>query len=294
MATSLALGPDGADVVVTGSVLGGAAWLTDVLRRRAPARCRWQVAASEGLGGTDVVVGASRVFVTGLGTSAGLAQWLTVVAYDRATGQRLWRTDRKPADANNAAGLRIALAPDGSVVATGQALRGFLDWYTVALEASGAVRWEAVRDGGLNTDEIPRAVLVLADGTAVVTGPGGPNLPGGYIGGVTAGYGPTATLRWEAFSPMATVWAAALPDGQVCATGGYDAYLACWRPGVDGHAAGRAHRPDGRALAGGVSGSPGWTTPSNETGFQVERCTTTACASAHPGGQPPGQRHRHH
>ena len=32
------------------------------------------------------------------------------------------RTDKKPLDAGNAAGLRIALAPDGSVVATGQAL----------------------------------------------------------------------------------------------------------------------------------------------------------------------------
>ena len=92
------------------------------------------------------------------------------------------------------------LAPDGSLVVAGQASRGFLDWYTVAFETTGAVRWEAVRDGGLNTDEIPRGVLVLADGTTVVTGRGGPNLPGGYIQGVTAGYGPNGTLLWEAFS----------------------------------------------------------------------------------------------
>ena len=58
--------------------------------------------------------------------------FLTVVAYDRLTGARLWRTDKKPVDGGNAAGLRLALAPDGSVVATGQALRGFLDWYTVS------------------------------------------------------------------------------------------------------------------------------------------------------------------
>ena len=45
---------------------------------------------------------------------------------------------------------------------TGHAARGFLDWYTVVLEKSGTVRWQAVRDGGLNTDEIPRAVLALA------------------------------------------------------------------------------------------------------------------------------------
>ena len=28
---------------------------------------------------------------------------------------------------------------------------------------------------------------------------------------------------------MATVWAAALPSGDVCATGGYDALVTCWR-----------------------------------------------------------------
>ena len=116
------------------------------------------------------------------------------------------------------------------MVATGQALRGFLDWYTVAFETTGAVRWEAVRDGGLNTDEIPAAVLVLPDGTSVVTGKGGPNLPGGFIPGVTAGYSPDGALLWEAFSPLATVWAAALPNGDVVATGGYDAYLAAFRP----------------------------------------------------------------
>ena len=45
----------------------------------------------------------------------------------------------------------MALAPNGSVLSRGQAARGFLDWYTVSFATSGAVRWEAVRDGGLNT-----------------------------------------------------------------------------------------------------------------------------------------------
>ena len=89
--------------------------------------------------------------------------------------------------------------------------------------------WEVVRDGGLNTDEVPTAVLVLADGTTVVTGPGGPNLPGGYIQGVTAGYSSNGTLLWEAFSRMATTWATALPNSDVCASGGYDALMTCWR-----------------------------------------------------------------
>ena len=191
IASSLALSPDGADVAVTGSVSGGATWITAVYDATTGVR-RWQATAAEGTAARDVVVDATRVYVTGQGvTGAGtpaLTYYLTVVAYDRATGARLWRKDKKPADASDAAGLWMAMAPDGSLVVTGQTNRGFLDWYTVAFETTGAVRWEAVRDGGLNTDEIPAGVLVLADGTTVVTGKGGPNLPGGYIPGVTAGY----------------------------------------------------------------------------------------------------------
>jgi PKD repeat protein len=231
-ASSLALSPDGADVAVTGSVSGGATWITAVYDATTGVR-RWLATAAEGTAARGVAVDDSRVYVTGQGvTGAGtpaLAYYLTVVAYDRATGARLWRRDKKPADAYDAAGLLMAIAPNGSLVVTGQTNRGFLDWYTVAFETTGAVRWEGVRDGGLNTDEIPSGVLVLADGTTVVTGKGGPNLPGGYIPGVTVGYGSNGELLWEAFSRMATIWATALPNGDVCATGGYDAFITCWR-----------------------------------------------------------------
>jgi hypothetical protein len=232
-ASSLALSPDQTDVVLTGSISGGATWMTAAFSAATGVR-RWQVTAAEGLFARDVVVDATRVYVTGQGVTdpgtPAMKYFLTVVAYDRATGARLWRTDKKPADAYDAAGLWMAMAPDGSLVVTGQTNRGFLDWYTVAFETTGAVRWEAVRDGGLNTDEIPAGVLVMADGTTVVTGPGGPNLPGGYIQGVTAGYSSNGTLLWEGFSKLATVWATALPNGDVCATGGYDALITCWRP----------------------------------------------------------------
>ena len=238
VATSAALSPNGADVVLTGNIVGGATWIVAAFNAVTGAR-RWLVVSPEGLTTRDVVVDASRVFVTGQSfTGAGtpaLRYWLTVVAYDRATGARLWRRDLKPADAADAAGLRMALAPDGGVIATGQTNRGFLDWYTVALEPTGALRWEAVRDGGLNTDEVPAAVFTLADGTTVVTGKGGPNLPGGFIPGVTVGYGPNGTLLWQAFARMATVWGNALPNGNVCATGGYDALITCWRPVATGN-----------------------------------------------------------
>ena len=233
IASSLALSPDETDVAVSGSVSGGATWITAVYNTTTGVR-RWQVTAAEGLFARDVVVDATRVYVTGQGVTdpgtPAMKYFLTVIAYDRATGARLWRTDKKPADGSEAAGLWMAKAPDGSLVVTGQAARGFLDWYTVAFETSGVVRWEAVRDGGLNTDEIPAGVLVMADGTTVVTGRGGPNLPGGYWPGVTAGYSSNGTLLWEGFSKLPTVWATSLPNGDVCATGGYDALITCWRP----------------------------------------------------------------
>jgi len=232
MATSLAFSPDETDVVVSGNIVGGATWITAAYNASTGAR-RWLVTAAEGIAARDVVVDATRVYVTGQGfTGAGttaLSYFLTVVAYDRATGARLWRSDKKPADGNSASGYWMARAPDGSVVVTGTASRGFLDWYTVAFETTGAVRWEAIRDGGLNTDEIPRSVLVLADGTTVVTGRGGPTLPGGFWPGVTAGYTPNGTLIWEAFSAQETVWATSLPNDDVCAAGGYDALITCFR-----------------------------------------------------------------
>jgi chitodextrinase len=233
VATSLALGPNGADVIVTGTVSGSAVWITASYNASTGAR-NWLASAPEGTAARDVVVDATRVYVTGQGVTGGgtpsIRYWLTVVAYDRATGARLWRTDKMAADGTDGAGLRMALAPDGSVVVAGQTSRGFLDWYTVDLATNGTVRWETVRDGGLNTNEVPADVLVLADGTTVVTGVGGPNLPGGFIQGVTAGYSASGTLLWEAFSRMATVWATGLPSGDVCATGGYDALITCWRP----------------------------------------------------------------
>lgn len=228
IATSLALSLNETEIALTGDTLGGVEWITALYDTTTGNR-KWLVVAPEGTAARDVVMDGAKVYVTGLG-NVGMNSFLTVIAYDRVTGARLWRTDKKPADAGNAAGLRISMAPDGSLVATGQALRGFLDWYTVAFETTGTVRWEAVRDGGLNTDEIPAAVLVLPDGTSVVTGKGGPNLPGGFIPGVTAGYSPNGALLWEAFSRLATVWAAALPNGDVVATGGYDAYLAAFSP----------------------------------------------------------------
>ena len=274
IATSLALSPDGSDVVLTGNIQTGATWITAAYNTATGAR-RWLVTANEGIAALDVVVDATRVYVTGQG-NVGINGFLTVVAYDRATGAKLWRTDRKPSDSTGAAGLRISKAPDGSLVVAGQASRGFLDWYTVALETNGAVRWEAVRDGGLNTDEIPRGVLVLADGTTVVTGRGGPYLPGGYIQGVTAGYSPSGTLLWEAFSAMETVWAIALPSGNVCAAGGYDALITCWNVS-GGVVSTPTPTPTGTSIPPTATPTP---PPSTSTGFRAPSANAAQTSGA--------------
>ena len=71
LASSLALSPDGADVAVTGSVSGGATWITAVFDATTGVR-RWQATAGEGTAAKGVVVDASRVYVTGQGvTGAG-------------------------------------------------------------------------------------------------------------------------------------------------------------------------------------------------------------------------------
>jgi hypothetical protein len=167
-----ALSPDGADIVLTGTPRGGGGWITGAFNTATGAR-RWLVTAPEGTAAIDLVVNGACVYVTGQGyTGAGtpaLAYFLTVVAYDRATGARLWRTDSRPGSLTQATGLRIALAPDGSLVVAGQTSGAavYLDWWIVALEANGAVKWQVMRDRTTATDEVPASVFVLADGTTV-------------------------------------------------------------------------------------------------------------------------------
>ena len=275
-ANSLALGPGGSDVVVVGAIRGGASWVGASIDTTTGAR-RWEVNSAEGIGARDVVVDASRVYVTGQG-NVGTSGFLTVIAYDRASGARLWRTDATP-PGNQSVGLRIALAPDGSLAASGYASGGgYLDWWTVAMTSSGTVIWQARRDLALTGDETPSSVFVLSDGTTVVSGTGGPVvrdiLGNSYMQGVTAGYSQTGALLWEGFSKLGTVWATALPNGDVCATGGYDALVTCWRVGVPPTPPNAPTGLTGQLVTGSIELA--WQDNStNETAFSVERSYLT-------------------
>ena len=231
IATSLALSPDGTDVVLTGDIAGGAAWITAVYDTSTGTR-RWLVNAPEGTAALDVVVDANRVYVTGQG-NVGTSGFLTVIAYDRATGTRLWRTDANPPTCC-AYGSRIALASDGSLVVAGSTSSGgYIDWWIVSMDTNGVVKWQTRRDRALSGDEIPATVFVLADGTIVVSGTGGPVirdiLGNQFMQGVTAGFSPNGTPLWEGITKLGAVWGGELPNGDVCATGGYDALITCWR-----------------------------------------------------------------
>ena len=276
-----ALSPDGADVVVTGAIGGN--WRTAAFDTATGAP-NWLVVAPEGIATTDLVVDQTRVYVTGQGVTGAntpaIAYSLTVVAYDRATGARLWRTDSRPGSLTGAAGLRMALAPDGNLVAAGQAsVSGCLSWWTVALNATnGAVRWQALRDTTpLCLDEVPAVVFVLPDGTTVVSGTGGPPvvvMGSSYLRGATVGYSPNGTVLWEAFSPAATVWAAALPSGDVCATGGADALITCFAVSAP---ASPPAAPSGLTarFAGGSILLAWQDNATDETAFSVERSVFT-------------------
>ncbi|CAN5153001.1 hypothetical protein BH11PSE10_BH11PSE10_08140 [soil metagenome] len=293
VASSLALSPDGADVVATGSVSGGAQWITAVYDAANGAR-RWQVAAAEGTAARDVAVDTSHVYVTGQGvTNPGtplMAYHLSVVAYDRATGARLWRTDSSPSsNSAGAIGLRIALAPDGSVAVAGTA-GVYLDWWIVAINANGTLKWQVRRDRAGSGDEIPAAVFVLSDGTTVVSGIGGPKtapdpLGNTYLQGVIAGYNPSGVELWNGFAKLGIAWAVPLPNGDLCAAGGYDALVTCWTvaaPPAPGAPSGLTARlASASILLSWLDNS------SNETAFSIERCVGTGCTNfAVIGNQP--------
>ena len=276
VATSLALSPDGVDVVATGDVAGGATWITAAYNATTGIR-KWHVVGAEGIAALDVVVDATRVYVTGQG-NVGTNGFLTVVAYDRTTGARLWRTDANPPTCC-AIGGRIALAPDGSLVVAGHtATGGYFDWWIVAMNTNGAVRWQTLRNAAVTGDELPAAVFVLADGTTVVSGTGGPVtrdiLGNSYMQGVTAGYSPTGAPLWEGFSKLPTVWAAALPSGDVCATGGYDALITCFRVAVPVSPPAAPSGLTARLTTGAIALT--WQdNATDETAFSIERSEYT-------------------
>jgi sugar lactone lactonase YvrE len=112
----------------------------------------------------------TKVFSTGFSRSSPSSNDYATVAYDAATGAKLWvqRFDG-PAHLDDQAEA-IAVSPDGSTVFVTGTSDG--DYATVAYAASnGAVVWTKRYDGRANSGSEARALVVSPDGSTVfVTG----------------------------------------------------------------------------------------------------------------------------
>jgi hypothetical protein len=141
-------------------------------------RYNGQASAFDGARAVAVSPDGSRVFVTGTSDgSPDTANDYATIAYDAATGSRLWlaRFNGSAADLNDAA-RAIAVSPDGSTVfVTGESYRAagvYTDYATVAYNAAtGAERWSRRYNGTAGFDDSASAVGVSPDGSTVfVTG----------------------------------------------------------------------------------------------------------------------------
>jgi WD40 repeat protein len=180
LAYDLAVSPDGSAVFVTGqslvtdfdyatiaydAVTGDRLW---VARYKGPGRGFWDIAYALG-----VSPDGSSVFVTGASTEPGGSTYMDyqTVAYDAATGARLWGA-RYDSHSSDDLAYALAVSPDGSAVfVTGYRSVSETDYFTIAYDTvTGARLWSASFDGNNNTD-VAYALAVSPDGSTVfVTG----------------------------------------------------------------------------------------------------------------------------
>jgi outer membrane protein assembly factor BamB len=124
----------------------------------------------------------AAVFVTGQSPGSVTANDYATIAYDAATGAKLWvRRYNGPTNGEDGA-TALAVSPDGAAVfVTGYSAGSetSLDYATAAYDAStGAKLWSSRYNGPANGIDFPIALAVSPDGAAVfVTGaserPGG-------------------------------------------------------------------------------------------------------------------------
>ncbi|HET7015017.1 MAG TPA: PQQ-binding-like beta-propeller repeat protein [Streptosporangiaceae bacterium] len=287
------------------------------------------------LGGTPAaaVASANTVFITGSSAGHGTGLDYATIAYNAATGARLWAAryngQAKGADSADA----IAVSPDGTVVfvtggSTGS--RTGLDYATIAYNAAtGARLWVTRFNGTGNGTDIAHAIGVSPDGTKLfVTGESAGHGSGADY--VTIAYNAaTGTQLWRerysgagARADVATSMAVSPDGGEVYVTGhsatrsaGFD-YVTIgyntnsggrlWTVRYNGKAngddipSGLAVTPDGHEVAvtgtsGGVGddyatvaysetdGSQLWATRYNGTANKADVATGLAIGAA-PGG----------
>ncbi|HEX9235539.1 MAG TPA: PQQ-binding-like beta-propeller repeat protein, partial [Actinomycetota bacterium] len=116
----------------------------------------------------------TRMFVTGGSTGSTTGVDYTTIAYDTATGSRLWtRRYNGPGNGDDLA-RSVTVGPDGATVFVTGSSTGSTDtdYATIAYTVStGAVLWTARYDGGFANEDFAHSLAVSPDGTRVfVTG----------------------------------------------------------------------------------------------------------------------------
>jgi hypothetical protein len=182
LAVQLSVAPGGASVFVTGTSQGtssGNDYATiayDAATGDVGWVARYNGSANLNETATSLAVSpdGTKVIVTGdsIGTSTG--EDYATVAYDGATGTRLWSRRYNPTADGDDVALSIAISPDGSAVfVTGESGSPTVDDYaTVAYgAATGATLWSKRYDGTGHFVDVARCVATSPSGSEVfVTG----------------------------------------------------------------------------------------------------------------------------
>jgi DNA-binding beta-propeller fold protein YncE len=176
----LAVSPDGSTVFVTGGIQGASTRSGDfaTVAYTAASGARLWVGRYDGPGhdfdvanGLAVSPDGSRLYVTGYGAGRTTEDDYETLAYDAATGARLWtaRYDDASHALDNA--LALALSPDGSRLFVFGRLAApdlFPDFGTVAYDtASGHRLWSARYRGPRNLFTLASGIAVSPDGASV-------------------------------------------------------------------------------------------------------------------------------
>jgi hypothetical protein len=212
-ARAVAVSPDSSTVYVTGTSVTGDAgpcsgYAYDTVAYNAATGTQLWAACWADSGGFDVAAAlavspdGARVYVTGEarnGISCDRCANYGTVAYDAATGARLWTRQYDGGGFDDAAA--VAVSPDGSrLYVTGTSYGGPVgdadaDYATIAYNAvSGARLWARWYNGPGNSRDVAQAMAVSPAGTVLVTG---------YSLGVTSradyatiAYKPAGTRLW--------------------------------------------------------------------------------------------------
>ena len=209
-ANDVALSPDGGTIFVTGRSAGvstGADYLTRAYVASTGARV-WTTRYDGPVGLDDIAhdiavsPDGSTVFVTGqsAGSEAENDFDFTTIAYDAATGEKLWAKRLDGSAHSNDVAFALALSPEGDVVyVTGTSIgatTGF-DYMTRAYDAgTGAKLWTKRYNGRANGNDQAFAIAPTPDGSIVlVTG----------LSSASNGWFDWATLAYDAVTG-AKVW----------------------------------------------------------------------------------------